>query len=92
MIDHNKQGAMGVVINKVVGSGPLAKLMEGFGMNPDGVKGAINLHYGGPVDSGVGVSGARPGLPWPGNPDHQQRRVGHNQPKSLSRYRRWQRP
>ena len=54
MIDHNKQGAMGVVINKVVGSGPLAKLMEGFGMNPDGVKGAINLHYGGPVDSGVG--------------------------------------
>ena len=54
MIDHNKKGAMGIDINKVAGRGPLAKLMEGFGMNPDGVEGVINLHYGGPVDSGLG--------------------------------------
>ena len=54
MIEHNRHGAMGVVVNKVVGSGPLAKLMEGFGMDAAGVKDVLKLHYGGPVESGVG--------------------------------------
>jgi hypothetical protein len=31
MIQHDQHGAMGLVVNKPVGEGPLAKLMEGFG-------------------------------------------------------------
>jgi len=54
MIEHNRHGAMGVVVNRAVGSVPLAKLMEGLGVDAAGVKGVLKLHYGEPVESGVG--------------------------------------
>ena len=49
LVEHNDKGALGVIVNKVYGNGPLAKLMEGFGMKPGGAKGRITLHFGGPV-------------------------------------------
>ena len=49
MVEHNAEGALGVIINKIYGKGPLANLMKGFGMKPDGAKGRITLHFGGPV-------------------------------------------
>ena len=41
--------AMGVVINKVVGQGPVADLLRALGLPTEGVKGDIDIHYGGPV-------------------------------------------
>lgn len=49
MVEHNAEGALGLIINKVYGNGPLANLMKGFGMKPEGAKGRITLHFGGPV-------------------------------------------
>ena len=49
MVEHNARGALGLIVNKVYGKGPLGKLMQGFGMDPKGAEGRITLHFGGPV-------------------------------------------
>ena len=49
MVEHNDEGALGLIVNKVYGKGPLAKLMQGFGMDPGDAKGRVTLHFGGPV-------------------------------------------
>ena len=50
MVEHNDQGAVGVVINRVLGPAPLGKLLQRLGI----VEGAdskteIQVHLGGPV-------------------------------------------
>ena len=56
MVQHDESGALGVVINRVLGAGPLGKLLEGLGIE-EGSDSAdsIRVHYGGPVDLGRGV-------------------------------------
>jgi putative transcriptional regulator len=54
MVNHNAQGAMGLVVNRRIGSGSLAKLLKAFGKDDDDAEGDIRLHYGGPVESGQG--------------------------------------
>ncbi len=54
LLSHNADGAFGLVINRLYGSGPLAALLEGFGVEADGVSGNIRIHYGGPVQPGGG--------------------------------------
>ncbi len=54
MISHNAEGAMGLIINRAYGRGPLAKFLEGFGIDSAGIGGNVILHYGGPVDPGRG--------------------------------------
>jgi putative transcriptional regulator len=53
MIDHDDGGAMGLVVNRVLGTGPLDKMLEGLGLDPRG-EGRIDIevHYGGPVEAG----------------------------------------
>ncbi|MDA7947878.1 MAG: YqgE/AlgH family protein [Hyphomicrobiaceae bacterium] len=51
MVEHNDRGALGLIVNKVYGKGPLAKLMRGYGMDPGNTKGRITLHFGGPVSA-----------------------------------------
>ncbi len=51
LVEHNDRGALGLIVNKVYGKGPLAKLMQGFGMDPGDAKGRITLHFGGPVSA-----------------------------------------
>lgn len=50
MISHNKDGAMGLVINRPVAKGPISDLLKGIGAESEGAIGEIILHYGGPVD------------------------------------------
>lgn len=50
MVHHDTGGAMGLVVNRPIGDTPLAALLEGFGIEGNGVKGGIRLHYGGPVE------------------------------------------
>jgi len=54
MVDHDAEGAMGLVINRSYGEGPWNALLEGFGVEHEDVSGSVRLHYGGPVDSGRG--------------------------------------
>jgi putative transcriptional regulator len=56
MVQHDANGAMGVVINRVLGAEPLGKLLEGLGVEEGrGSDAEIRVHYGGPVEPGRGV-------------------------------------
>jgi putative transcriptional regulator len=51
MVHHDRGGAMGLVINRVLGTGPLDKMLEGLGVAPNGAAGHdLRVHYGGPVE------------------------------------------
>ena len=50
MIEHNASGAMGLVINRPFGEGPLAVFLKGFGLEAEHAEGTIWLQYGGPVE------------------------------------------
>ncbi len=50
MVEHDATGALGLVINRVLGTGPLAKLMESLKIDSTGASGDIRVHYGGPVE------------------------------------------
>ncbi len=54
MVSHDKDGALGLVVNKAYGSGPMEKFLKGFNIDPGQLKGDIRLHYGGPVEPGAG--------------------------------------
>lgn len=54
MINHDAEGAMGLVVNRVYGTGPLTSLLEGFGIDAAEAGGMVRLHYGGPVSPGRG--------------------------------------
>ena len=54
MVDHDAKGAMGLIVNRAYGVGPLDKLLKGFGIEDEDLAGTIRLHYGGPVDTGHG--------------------------------------
>ena len=50
MIEHNRDGAMGLVINVPMGAVPAAKLFNRLGLDGDGLEGEIEVYFGGPVD------------------------------------------
>ena len=55
MVEHDGGGANGLVLNRVLGSGPVAELLEGLGIEGEVDPAAeIEVHYGGPVESGRG--------------------------------------
>lgn len=54
MVQHDAHGAFGLIVNRVLGTGPLAGILEGLGVPAAGVDGDITLHYGGPVEPGLG--------------------------------------
>ncbi len=55
MLRHDSAGALGIVINRPLGSIPLARVLEALGRAPAGVSGEIRVHYGGPVEPGRGM-------------------------------------
>ncbi len=53
MVHHDSQGAMGVVINRLMAKGPIGKLLEGFGLDSQrSSETQLSMHYGGPVEPG----------------------------------------
>lgn len=54
MVKHNADGAFGLVINRPLAKGPFEDLLKGFGIESEGAKGEVILHYGGPVGSSQG--------------------------------------
>lgn len=51
---HNKDGAMGLVVNKLFGNITFADLLEQLDMEAPAVGADTPVHYGGPVESGRG--------------------------------------
>jgi putative transcriptional regulator len=49
MVRHEAAGAMGLVVNRPMGEVPLARVLDGLGIEHGEVSGKIRLHYGGPV-------------------------------------------
>ncbi|MGH7354967.1 MAG: YqgE/AlgH family protein [Candidatus Rokuibacteriota bacterium] len=50
MVRHDPSGALGLVVNRPLGTTPLARLLDNIGRSSEGVGGTIPLHYGGPVE------------------------------------------
>lgn len=51
---HNEDGAMGLVVNKLIDSLTLPELLDQLGIAAAGLKGKAHVHFGGPVESGRG--------------------------------------
>ncbi len=51
---HNADGAMGLVINRLVGSVTFPDLLEQLGIEAGPMSEEIRVHFGGPVESGRG--------------------------------------
>jgi putative transcriptional regulator len=54
MVRHDSAGALGLALNRPIGTVPLAQLLERLGLESEGVSGNIRVHSGGPVDGGRG--------------------------------------
>jgi putative transcriptional regulator len=54
MCAHNEEGAMGLVINKLIDQLTMPQLMEQLGIEAAGMRGRTGVHFGGPVESGRG--------------------------------------
>jgi putative transcriptional regulator len=50
MVRHGEEGAMGLVVNRNYGRGPLKSLLRGFGVEKVKAEETVVLHYGGPVE------------------------------------------
>jgi putative transcriptional regulator len=51
---HDKNGALGIVINHPLGERPIAGLLQAAGADSSGVNGNVQLYLGGPVDPQIG--------------------------------------
>lgn len=51
---HNEEGAMGLVINRLIGSITFPDLLQQLGIGAEQASEAIRVHFGGPVESGRG--------------------------------------
>jgi len=54
MIEHNQEGALGLVVNRPLGTAPVAALLERLGLDPAQASGEISMAQGGPVEPGRG--------------------------------------
>lgn len=54
MCAHNEEGAMGLVVNKPLETLSFPDLLEQLDIVPTGISEPINVHFGGPVESGRG--------------------------------------
>lgn len=54
MVKHDSKGALGLIVNRPLGSGPLDRFLAGFGVTAPDNSGRVRLHWGGPVERGLG--------------------------------------
>ena len=54
MCAHSLEGAMGLVVNRALESLTFDDLLEQLGITPPPAERAINIHFGGPVETGRG--------------------------------------
>jgi len=54
MCAHNDEGAMGIVVNRLMDDMSFAQLLTQVGIEPTGMERPIRVHVGGPVETGRG--------------------------------------
>ncbi|MDP6787709.1 MAG: YqgE/AlgH family protein [Rhodospirillales bacterium] len=54
MVDHTPKGAMGFIVNRAFGTGPLNEFLKGFKIESEKSDATITIQYGGPVTPGRG--------------------------------------
>ncbi|MEK7244439.1 MAG: YqgE/AlgH family protein [Pseudomonadota bacterium] len=54
MIAHDGQGAFGLIVNRATGKASLKNFLKGFGIEGGEASGDLVVHYGGPVETGLG--------------------------------------
>lgn len=54
MVKHDREGALGLVINRPLAKGSYEDLLKGVGGDPKGARGEVVIHYGGPVATDQG--------------------------------------
>jgi putative transcriptional regulator len=54
IVQHDKTGALGIVINRPAEELPLAKLLQALGQDSKGVDGTVRVYTGGPVQPQAG--------------------------------------
>ena len=54
MVRHDRNGALGIVINRPLGDRPLARLLEALGDKDATVAGTVRIFAGGPVQPDIG--------------------------------------
>src|SRR5436190_17905414 len=55
MVAHDRNGAFGIVVNRLIGERPIATLLQRLGENDtSGITGNVRVFSGGPVQPGVG--------------------------------------
>ena len=54
MITHDAQGAFGLIVNRATGKASLNKFLKGIGIEGGEAGGDLVVHYGGPVETGIG--------------------------------------
>ena len=54
MVRHDREGAFGIVINRPVGEGSVASLLEAAGEDISGISGSVKIFAGGPVQQEFG--------------------------------------
>jgi putative transcriptional regulator len=50
IVADEEDGAMGLIVNRIVGSGPMKSLLAGFGVPSENENSTVTLYYGGPVE------------------------------------------
>jgi len=55
MVRHGRSGALGIVINRLLGEKPYASLLQALGEPSAGAKGKVRIFLGGPVQPEIGL-------------------------------------
>ena len=50
ILDHNEHGALGIVVNHVLGTAPAADILKGLGIDGEDAAGRLKVFLGGPVE------------------------------------------
>jgi putative transcriptional regulator len=55
MVKHDRNGALGIIINRPVGERSIAQILEALGENAEGAEGSVRIFVGGPVEPEMGL-------------------------------------
>ena len=54
LVQHGKNGALGIIVNRPLEERPLASLLRAIGQGTDGIEGTVRIFAGGPVEPQIG--------------------------------------